>query len=90
MHVFGEPLPPMPMLRVVDEDAQRRDRMTTAFFSEMMARGILMHPRHLWFLCGEHSAQDVRRTLDTAEEAMGIIAAREIEGKHQASDPGAC
>ncbi|MBC8072255.1 MAG: aminotransferase class III-fold pyridoxal phosphate-dependent enzyme [Deltaproteobacteria bacterium] len=72
IEMFGEPLPPMPMLRVTGEDAGLRDRITQTFFGEMMKLGVLLHPRHLWFMCAEHSAEDVRRTIDAADQAMEL------------------
>jgi glutamate-1-semialdehyde aminotransferase len=74
MRAFGEPLPPMPMLRVTLADAVARDRIAHAFFGEMLARGVLLHPRHLWFVSHAHRAQDIDATLERADEAMAATA----------------
>lgn len=74
MHAFGEPLPPMPMLRVTSEDVELRDRIVQMFFGEMMARGILLHPRHLWFVAHGHGAAEVDATLAAADAAMATVA----------------
>jgi glutamate-1-semialdehyde aminotransferase len=74
MHAFGEPLPPMPMLRVTLADASARDRIGHTFFHEMMIRGVLLHPRHLWFVSHAHHAQDIDATLERADEAMAATA----------------
>lgn len=74
MHAYGEPLPPLPMLRVTLTDAAARDRMAHTFFAEMMARGVLLHPRHLWFVSHAHGAAEVDTTLARADEAMAVTA----------------
>lgn len=74
MHAYGEPLPPMPMLRVTLTDAEARDRVAHAFFREMMARGVLLHPRHLWFVSHAHGAAEIDATLARADEAMAATA----------------
>lgn len=74
MHAYGEPLPPMPMLRVTHADAPLRDRITHSFFREMMARGVLLHPRHLWFVSHAHGAKEIDATLERADEAMAATA----------------
>lgn len=74
MHAYGEPLPPMPMLRVTLDDPQARDRIGHAFFRELMARGVLLHPRHLWFVSHAHGAAEIGATLERADEAMAATA----------------
>jgi glutamate-1-semialdehyde 2,1-aminomutase len=41
----------------------------------MFARGVLLHPRHMWFISGAHTERDIAHTLSAANEAM-IVAAR--------------
>lgn len=65
---YGEPLPPMPFLKFADE------RVRDAFFAACVARGVLLHPRHMWFVSRAHSEQDIARTLEVADEAMAIAA----------------
>jgi glutamate-1-semialdehyde aminotransferase len=61
---YGEPLPPMPFFRIADD--RRRER----FYGEMLARGFLLHPRHMWFVSAAHTDEDVTRLLDAADESM--------------------
>ena len=35
------------------------------------ARGILLPPRHMWFISGAHSDQDISQVLEAADLAMG-------------------
>jgi glutamate-1-semialdehyde 2,1-aminomutase len=71
---YGEPLPPMPFLRFTDPDAARNDRVRAAFFAEVLARGILLHPRHLWFISQAHRDEDIDRTLECCDAAFARAA----------------
>lgn len=66
---YGEPLPPMPFLRF--DRGEARD----AFFAACVARGVLLHPRHMWFISRAHTDADIERTLEVADEAMAIAGA---------------
>jgi glutamate-1-semialdehyde aminotransferase len=69
---YGEPLAPMPFLRFEHADAEIQKNMITAFYREVLAQGILLHPRHMWFLSAAHTFQDVARTLEAARLAMRV------------------
>ncbi|MDB5824727.1 MAG: sle [Herminiimonas sp.] len=69
---YGEPLPPMPFLTFEHADATINNTVRTAFYSEMFRRGILLHPRHLWYISYAHTEADIDRTLAAADEAMEI------------------
>jgi len=73
-HAFGEPLPPMPFFRFIDPDPVRNAALTRCFFREVLARGVLLHPRHLWFLSAAHTDEDIARTLEAARQAMKVAA----------------
>ena len=73
---YGEPLPPMPFLRFSHADPSRNDAARGAFFEDVIARGVLLHPRHLWFISAAHTDADVTRALDAAD--YGMAAARAI------------
>ncbi len=64
---YGEPLPPMPFLRFVHPDAQLRDAVCESFYTEVLSRGVLLHPRHLWFLSRDHTDADVDRALEACD-----------------------
>lgn len=65
---YGEPLPPMPFLSF--EDTVRNASVRDAFYAGVLARGVLLHPRHLWFVSAAHTARDIERTLDACDGAM--------------------
>jgi glutamate-1-semialdehyde 2,1-aminomutase len=68
---YGEPYPPMPFLRFTHPDPAVNDAVRTTFFAEVLARGVLLHPRHLWFVSAAHADEDIDRALDAADDAMG-------------------
>jgi glutamate-1-semialdehyde 2,1-aminomutase len=67
---YGEPLPAMPFFRFTDPNPEQAAFMTRWFYREVLARGILLHPRHLWFISGAHSADDIQRTLEACRAAL--------------------
>jgi glutamate-1-semialdehyde 2,1-aminomutase len=69
---FGEPLPPMPFLKFIAPEPARNERIKTRFYREVLARGVLLHPRHLWFVSYAHAAEDVERTLAIADRAFEL------------------
>jgi len=72
---FGEPLPPMPFLSFIARDSELNERLKTRFYREVLARGVLLHPRHLWFVSYAHSAGDIERTLEVADRAFELTRA---------------
>lgn len=83
---YGEPLPPMPFLRFTHPDPATRDATAATFYTEMLQRGILLHPRHLWFISAAHSDDDIERTLAAADAAMAAVRARH-EARLSRRDP---
>ena len=73
---YGEPLPPMPFFRFTHQNALTNDALSATFYAEVFARGVLLHPRHLWFISHAHSDADIDRTLAVADEAMSLTKAR--------------
>jgi glutamate-1-semialdehyde 2,1-aminomutase len=69
-HGEARPLPPMPFLRFDYEDESVRDKAKEIFFREVIGRGVLFHPGHVWFLTLSHSDEDVDRSLEVAEIAF--------------------
>ncbi|MET0792471.1 MAG: aminotransferase class III-fold pyridoxal phosphate-dependent enzyme, partial [Polyangiaceae bacterium] len=72
---FGEPLPPMPFLKFTAHDPALNERLKARFYREVLARGILLHPRHLWFVSYAHSVEDINHTLAIADRAFEIASA---------------
>jgi glutamate-1-semialdehyde aminotransferase len=73
---YGEPLPAMPFFRFTDPSPERRAAATRTFYREVLARGVLLHPRHMWFVSLAHTEADITRTLEVANEAMSVVAGR--------------
>lgn len=72
---YGEPLPAMPFFRFEGAD-ERSALCSRLFYREVLARGVLLHPRHLWFLSGAHTQEDVTFTLSACKAAL--VAALEL------------
>ena len=69
---FGEPFPPMPFLRFEHPDPETNNALRTAFYEAMLVRGVLLHPRHMWFISYAHKAADIDITLEHARSAMRV------------------
>jgi glutamate-1-semialdehyde 2,1-aminomutase len=67
---YGEPLSAMPFFRFTYPEPAQGALMTRLFYREVLARGVLLHPRHLWFICGAHTSQHIEETLATCREAL--------------------
>jgi glutamate-1-semialdehyde aminotransferase len=67
---YGEPLAAMPFFRFTYPDREHNALMTRLFYREVLARGVLLHPRHLWFLCGAHTPAHVDLTLGVCRAAL--------------------
>jgi len=42
------------------------------FYAEATKRGVFFHPNHHWFTCLSHTDEDVKKTLQVAEQALDI------------------
>jgi glutamate-1-semialdehyde 2,1-aminomutase len=71
---FPEPIDAMPFMRFTHPDVGLRKRITDTFYRRMLAQGVLLHPRHLWFPSLAHTAVDVERTLEAANQALFAVA----------------
>ncbi|MFO0603436.1 MAG: aminotransferase class III-fold pyridoxal phosphate-dependent enzyme [Polyangiales bacterium] len=67
---YGEPLPPMPFLRFTHPEPATRDLQRDALYAGAYARGVLLHPRHLWFTSLAHTDADIERVLSVCDDAM--------------------
>jgi glutamate-1-semialdehyde aminotransferase len=74
---YGEPLPAMPFFRFDGPEEQLLSRL---FYREVLARGVLLHPRHLWFLSGAHTEQDVDFTLAVCRDSLAASLRLSNEG----------
>ena len=69
---FGEPFPPMPFLRFSHPHPETNDALRAAFYEAMLVRGVLLHPRHMWFISYAHKIADIDLTLEHARSAMKL------------------
>ena len=67
---YGEPLPAMPFLRFQYADSAENERAVEVFYRAMLLRGVLLHPRHMWFISASHTRSDIATTLEAAEAAF--------------------
>jgi glutamate-1-semialdehyde aminotransferase len=67
---YGEPLGAMPFFRFTYSEPAQNELLTRLFFREALARGVLLHPRHLWFICGAHTPQHIEHTLNVCRSAL--------------------
>jgi len=58
-------------LFLFDDDPDLRKGF--CFSSEMLARGVYVHPWHNMFLCAAMTGQDIDQALDAAEGAFGVL-----------------
>ena len=72
----GEPFPAMPFLRFTHPDGDRNALLGDAFFEAALERGVLFHPRHMWFISGAHRREDIDVTLEHARSAMKVARER--------------
>ena len=69
---YGEPFPPMPFLRFDHPHPETNDALRTAFYEAMLERGVLLHPRHMWFISYAHQRPDIDTTLEHVRSAMKL------------------
>jgi len=67
---YGEPVESMPFFKFMYPNEKLNSAMTRRFFQQVLAHGVLLHPRHMWFLSQSHTLQDVDITLDVARSAL--------------------
>jgi glutamate-1-semialdehyde aminotransferase len=65
----------MPFLRFTHADERDRAAAQTAFFTETVRRGILLHPNHHWYVSGAMTEDDVDAALAACD--AGFAAARD-------------
>jgi glutamate-1-semialdehyde 2,1-aminomutase len=60
----------MPFMKFADDDDWR---ISDAFSNEAIQRGILLHPRHNWFLSAAHTMGDITTALERTDESFAAI-----------------
>jgi glutamate-1-semialdehyde 2,1-aminomutase len=66
----------MPFLRFTLPDPARNERLKELVYARVMAEGILLHPRHTWFVGAAHSAADIDRAIEAMDAAMHAVTVR--------------
>jgi glutamate-1-semialdehyde 2,1-aminomutase len=74
---YGEPLGAMPFFRSSGDRSDERVALDAAFAREMAIRGILIHPRHLWFVSASHGEPELAQTLEAARASLRVIRRRD-------------
>jgi glutamate-1-semialdehyde 2,1-aminomutase len=69
---YGEPLAAMPFFRFTHPRPEMNATLTRSFYREILARGILLHPRHMWFVSNAHREDDIALTLDAARASLKL------------------
>jgi glutamate-1-semialdehyde 2,1-aminomutase len=69
---YGEPA--MPFLRFTHADAGVNDAIRATFYAQVLARGVLLHPRHLWFISAAHTPAEIDRALDACDHGFAAVA----------------
>lgn len=74
---YGEPLPAMPFLRFHYASAADNVRAVETFYRRMLLSGVLLHPRHMWFISASHTPLDIALTLHAADDALRAVSSGE-------------
>ncbi len=62
--------PAIPFVRFANESNFMRQQV---FCAEVTKRGAFLHPHHNWFMSAAHTEDDIKKTLDIADEAFKIV-----------------
>lgn len=77
---YGEPMPAMPFLSFAHPDAELNERLKEAVYEHALGQGILLHPRHLWFISSAHDEAMIDRAVEAVDEGMRLAARAFGEG----------
>jgi glutamate-1-semialdehyde 2,1-aminomutase len=62
--------PTLPYMTFANETNFRRSQL---FGGEAAKRGVLLHPHHNWFIMRSHTAADIQKTLDVADDCFKLV-----------------
>lgn len=65
IHTSGPPA--LPFMTFAEETNLHRSQ---SFATEVIRRGVFIHPHHNWYLCAGHSESDIEDALEVADEAF--------------------
>ena len=65
-------IPPMPFLTFDADKTGDYKRKRTAFYTQMIRRGIFLAPYHHGYICWRHSDEDIQTIIGAAHESLVI------------------
>jgi len=65
--------PPMPDLAFTYDSEERCEQARRIFYTTTTRGGILLHPRHHWFVSAAHTDADLQRTLAVCADAFDAV-----------------
>jgi glutamate-1-semialdehyde 2,1-aminomutase len=71
---YPEPIAAMPFMRFDFTEAAHNVLANQVFYRAVLARGVLLHPRHLWFPSAAHTPIELEQTLEAASAGMLEVA----------------
>jgi len=66
-------MPVIPMLKFIYDDPEKNEKYRNIFFTDVIEKGIFLHPSYQWFLSLAHTDKDVDDTLNAAESGFSKI-----------------
>jgi glutamate-1-semialdehyde 2,1-aminomutase len=68
------PIPAMPFLRLTEPNDALRTRLEETLYGYAISAGLLVHPKHMWFLSASHSDSDIETAIDILSAGMAKAA----------------
>lgn len=65
-------IPPMPFITFEADTSGAYKRKRTAFFTQMIRRGVFLAPYHHGYICWRHSDADIQTMIGAAQESLQI------------------
>jgi glutamate-1-semialdehyde-2,1-aminomutase len=65
-------IPPMPFLTFDADKTGDYKRKRTAFYTQMIRRGVFLAPYHHGYICWRHSDEDIQTIIGAAHESLNI------------------
>ena len=72
---FPDPIAAMPNFRFTHPDKDTAKRAHTAFYSEVIRRGLFLSDWHMGFTCFSHQEQDIDQALDICDSVLKSLKA---------------
>ena len=66
-------VPPMPDLVFHYDTEARCEEARRVFYTQTTRGGVLLHPRHHWYVCAAHTEADLEHTLNVCGDAFAAV-----------------